>query len=152
MNEHNKEYLKFVNDHNPKTKHLATLVRAFFVGGFISCLGQSLYDIYTFLFKSIPDTHIKNIVAISLVLIASILTCIGVYDKIGEFGGAGAIIPITGFANSIISPAIEHRREGIITGLCANMFIIAGPVLVTGIVMSIIIGIVCFIIQGVPAL
>ena len=83
---------------------------------------------------------------IILIAVASILTGVGVYDKLGAYAGAGSIIPITGFSNSITSPAIEFRREGVIFGLCAKMFVIAGPVIVLGIVASIIAGVLNLII------
>ena len=75
-----------------------------------------------------------------MIALTGILTGFGIYDKIGNFGGAGSIIPITGFANSIVSPAIEHKREGIVLGLCTNMFSIAGPVIVIGIAASVVVG------------
>ncbi|MDR0751917.1 MAG: SpoVA/SpoVAEb family sporulation membrane protein [Christensenellaceae bacterium] len=150
MNAHNKEYLKLVASNTPKTKHISTMLSSFIVGGLICCLGQGINDVYMLWLPHLSESTIKSLVSVSLFLIASTLTCIGVYDKISEFGGAGAIIPITGFANSIISPAIEHRREGIIGGLCSNMFIIAGPVLVTGIVISVLIGFFTLVFSGAP--
>ena len=118
-----KEYKKTLTDNMPKTKHLSTLLRAFFTGGVICCIGQG----------------INMLVG---VLLTGILTAFGVYDKIGNFGGAGSIVPITGFANSIVSQAMEHKREGVVFGICANMFAIAGPVIVFGITASVLVGII----------
>lgn len=139
-----KKYLKEVNKEMPKTKHLVTMTKAFVVGGIICCIGQAISD----LLKLIPslataeEKVIGSYTTVIMILLTGILTGFGVYDKIGNFGGAGSIIPITGFANSVVSPAIEHKREGVILGLCCNMFTIAGPVIVMGITASVIVGLI----------
>ncbi|MDR2266929.1 MAG: SpoVA/SpoVAEb family sporulation membrane protein [Christensenellaceae bacterium] len=142
-------YLELIKQRAPKTRHLRTMIAAFFVGGFICCIGQAFNDLCAYFFPALNPSTIKQIVPLVLVVLATLLTCIGIYDKIGEIGGAGSIIPITGFANSIISPAIEHKREGIINGVCANMFKIAGPVLVIGIVASVLSGIIALVLKSV---
>ena len=88
------------------------------------------------------EKTVSGFTTMAMILITCILTGFGVYDKIGSFGGAGSIIPITGFANSIVSPAIEHKREGIVLGLCTNMFSVAGPVIVFGITASVVVGLI----------
>ncbi|MDR3186314.1 MAG: stage V sporulation protein AC [Christensenellaceae bacterium] len=148
MNEPNKEYLKLIKEKMPKTKHFSTIVRAFIIGGLICCIGEALNDIYGLIFKTLSEDEIKSIVTITIILITAILTSFGIYDKIGNFGGAGSIIPITGFANAVVSPAIEHKKEGIILGLCSNMFKIAGPIIVVGITSSICVGIFVLFFKG----
>lgn len=148
MNEPNKAYLNLVKEKMPKTEHFKTCLRAFIVGGFICCIGEGLKDLYTYLFKDLGEDEISTIVTLTLITITVILTGLGIYDKIGAFAGAGSIIPITGFANSVASPAIEHKREGIVLGLCSNMFSVAGPVIVFGISSSIVVGIIVLIFKG----
>ncbi len=144
----NKEYLKTVKKEMPKSKHLRTMVQAFLVGGLISIIGQAIFDTLKYFMPLVIEEMIHQYMIIILISITGILTGIGVYDKIGKFGGAGSIIPITGFANSVVAPAIEHKREGYILGLCANMFTIAGPVIVLGIAASVLIGILAMIFPG----
>lgn len=143
-----KEYKKLVRQEMPKTKHLSTILRAFLIGGIICCIGQGITDTLKAIFPSMAEKVIQQFTVISLITIAGILTGIGVYDEIGNFGGAGALVPITGFANSVVAPAIEFKNEGYIFGLCANMFSIAGPVIVIGITASIIVGVIALIFPG----
>ncbi len=140
--EQSKEYLNLVKKEMPKTKHFVTLLKAFVTGGLICCVGQSFTLLYQYCFPAFDEKTVAGFTTMSMILITGILTGFGVYDKIGSFGGAGSIIPITGFANSIVSPAIEHKREGIVLGLCANMFSVAGPVIVFGITASILVGLI----------
>lgn len=138
-----KEYLKRVRNDMPPSKHVSTMIKAFVTGGIICCIGQGISDIYkNFLMKGAKEEVIAGLTTLTVILITGILTGFGVYDKIGNWGGAGSIIPITGFANSVVSPAIEHKREGVVLGLCSNMFTIAGPVIVFGITASVIVGII----------
>lgn len=148
MNEPNKAYLELVKQKMPKSQHLKTMFRAFWVGGFICCIGEGFKDLYTYLFKDLPEDDISMIVTITLITLTVILTGFGIYDKVGAYAGAGSIIPITGFANSVASPAIEHKREGVVLGLCSNMFSVAGPVIVFGITSSIVVGIIVLIFKG----
>ena len=122
------------------------MAKAFLTGGIICCIGQGIGDGYKALFPSLDTDTVGGYVTMTMILLTAILTGIGVYDKIGAFGGAGSIVPITGFANSIVSPAIEHKREGIVFGLCANMFSIAGPVIVFGISASVLVGVLYWLI------
>lgn len=134
----NKEYQEYVKRKIPKPAYLKNSIRAFLVGGTICLLGQIIRNI---LFSFGLDEKTVSIgTSITLVFIGSLLTGLGIYDKIGKFGGAGAAIPITGFANSIVAPSMEYKREGYIFGVAAKMFTIAGPVLVYGIGSSVIVG------------
>lgn len=135
-------YLEKVRENMPKTRHISTMIRAFITGGIICCIGQGITDLLKFLLKNADETEIGGLTTIIMIALTGILTGFGIYDRIGNFGGAGSIVPITGFANSVVSPAIEHRREGIVLGLCANMFSIAGPVIVFGISASVIVGVI----------
>lgn len=141
--EDSKKYLKEIRNDMPASKHFSTMLRAFLCGGIICCIGQGISDIYkNFLLVGEEEDTIAGMTTLTVILITGILTGFGVYDKIGNWGGAGSIVPITGFANSVVSPAIEHKREGIVLGLCSNMFSIAGPVIVFGITASVIVGVV----------
>ena len=105
-------------------------------------LGQFIMDVIMLAFPSMPIDAVSTWMLIILIFLASFLTGIGVYDKIGAFAGAGSIVPITGFSNSVCSPAMEFKKEGIIFGLCVKMFSVAGPVIVNGVAVSIIIGLI----------
>lgn len=137
-----KEYKDIIKEEMPKTKHLSTLIRAFILGGIICCIGQAVNDVLKLILKAAPEKTIASYSTMIIILLTAILTGFGVYDKIGAWGGAGSVIPITGFANSIVSPAIEHKREGVVLGLCSNMFKVAGPVIVLGITASILVGVI----------
>lgn len=138
----NEAYAKYVKAKIPKTRPWPSLFNSFWVGGVICCLGQGINDIILLIFPNMAEQSAWAFTLIALIFIASFLTGIGVYDKIGEFAGGGSIVPITGFSNSITSPALEFKHEGIIYGICVKMFTIAGPVIVSGIVSSIIVGLI----------
>ena len=121
------KYQKLVKERMPKSQTFSQCVRAFISGGIICCMG-------------LDEKGTAAFTAIVMVFLGATLTGIGVYDKIGEWSGAGSIVPITGFANSIVSPAMEFKREGFITGTAAKLFTIAGPVLVYGVGSSVIVG------------
>lgn len=140
--ERNKRYDKYVEAKTPKTKSFPTLIYAYLVGGLICVIGQGIFDGIAAIFPAMGVDAINAWMLIVLIFIASFLTGIGVYDKIGAFAGAGSIVPITGFSNSVTSPAIEFKKEGIIFGLCAKMFTVAGPVIVNGLIVSFIVGII----------
>lgn len=144
----NKEYIKRIREEMPKSKHLKTMLRAFLVGGIICCIGQGISEMLVALNPALKEKEILQYTTLIIITITGILTGFGVYDHIGKFGGAGSVIPITGFANSIISPAIERKTEGIILGLCNHMFTIAGPVIVLGISASIFVGFLALIFPG----
>jgi len=134
----NKEYQEYVKKKIPKPPYLKNAIRAFLTGGIICLVGQIIRNmLFSF---GLNENQVVSGTAIILVFIGSFLTGLGIYDKIGKFGGAGAVIPITGFANSIVSTAMEYKREGYIFGVASKMFTIAGPVLVFGIGGSIVVG------------
>ena len=140
-----KEYNKYVSNKADKSTILKNCVIAFIVGGIICIIGQIITDI-TMSFgldKEIAGT----VCCIILIFIGALLTALKLYQKIGKVAGAGSIVPITGFSNSIVSPAIEYKSEGYILGMGANMFKVAGPVLVYGIGSSVILGIIYYIIN-----
>ena len=139
--ERNKKYNEYVLQKIPKTKNFPTLIYAFLIGGLICCIGQGIQDGLMAIFPTMTLEEATTWMLIILIFLASLLTGFGVYDRIGAFAGAGSIVPITGFSNSITSPSIEFKKEGIIFGMCVKMFSVAGPVIVNGIAVSIIIGI-----------
>lgn len=145
-NKTNIQYCKFVENRLPKTKFFPSLLWSFIVGGIICCIGQGIFDGLTALFPSLPKDDVQAYTLVILIFLASFLTGLGIYDRIGVFAGAGSIVPITGFSNSIASPAIEFKNEGLIFGLCVKMFTIAGPVIVTGIVSSMLVGLIYLIV------
>lgn len=142
----NQKYNEYVEARLPKTKAWPSLFNSFWVGGVICLLGQGINDFLLYLFPYMAMQSAWAWTLIILIFLASLLTALGVYDKIGKFAGGGSIVPITGFSNSISSPAIEFKHEGVIYGTCVKMFTIAGPVIVVGVVASVVVGIVYYII------
>lgn len=134
------DFDSMVSKNNPPTSLIKDCVLAFVVGGLICDVGQFVMN--TFISFGVPKDDVGTYVATVMVFLGAFLTGLGVYDNIGKHAGAGSIVPITGFANSIVSPAMEFKREGYVFGVAAKMFVIAGPVLVYGIGSSIIVGIV----------
>ena len=143
--ERNKRYNSYVEAKIAKTHAWPSLFNAFRVGGLICTLGQVFNDVILYIFPNVSTQSAWAYTLIILIFLASFLTGIGVFDKIGAFAGAGTIVPITGFSNSITRPAIEFKNEGIIFGMCAKMFIIAVPVIVSGTVASMIVGLIYLI-------
>lgn len=139
-----KDYKKYVDEISPKPKYLKNYTLAFIVGGVICVIGQGINDLYM-KFAGLDKMAAASATSITLIFIGAFLTGLGVYDLIGKRAGAGSIIPITGFANSIVSPAMEYKREGYVLGVGANLFKVAGPVLVYGIGSSILCGLVYYI-------
>jgi len=146
-NKVNIAYTKFVEMRLPKTKYFPSIIWAFLVGGLICCIGQGFLDGLLAIFPDLPKDEAQAYMLVFLIFMASFLTGLGIFDKIGAFAGAGTIIPITGFSNSIASPALDFKNEGMIFGLCVKMFSIAGPVIVTGIASSILVGIIYYIVN-----
>lgn len=146
IEERNIQYNKYIESKIPKTKAFPSLFNAYWVGGVVCCIGQLLKDGFLTFFLNMSNSEATTWSLIILIFLASFLTSIGVFDRIGEYAGAGTIVPITGFSNSITSPALEFKKEGFIFGLNAKMFIVAGPVIVNGIAISVIIGIIYLII------
>lgn len=136
-------YRALVKERMPKSRTLLRCVLAFVTGGAICCLGQVTGDVGELYLGVSPELR-GSFVSVVLIGIAALLTGFGVYDKIGRIAGAGSVVPITGFSNSVVAPAMEHRSEGIVMGVCAQLFSIAGPVLVYGITSSVIIGIIAW--------
>lgn len=128
----NKNYLNYVNAFDPPTKHFKNCYRAFMVGGLICCIGQFFRYFLQYAFGLSGDA-LAGSVSVLLIFLGSLLTGLGVYDRIGRNAGAGSIVPITGFANSVTSPALEFKTEGYIYGMAAKMFIVAGPIIVFGV-------------------
>ena len=139
----NKEYNEYVKQKSPNSPILKDCFNAFWVGGLICSIGQIIMDFCKY--KGLDQTSSSTIVSIILIGIAAILTGLNIFNKIGKFAGAGSLIPITGFANSIVSPAMEYKSEGYVMGVGGKMFTVAGPVLVFGISASIIVGIIYLI-------
>ncbi len=139
----NKDYGKMVEEYTKKSPLWSDCLKAFAVGGFICTIGEALRHFYLSL--DLSRTLAGTAVSISLILLAAVLTALGVFEKIAKFSGAGTLVPITGFSNSVVSPAMEYKTEGFVTGVGAKMFIVAGPVIVYGTVASIIAGLIYFI-------
>jgi len=140
--ERNERYNQYVEAKIAKTHPWPSLFNAFIIGGLICLIGQLFND---FLLVSSPTMATQTAwtyTLIFIIFIASFLTGLGVFDRIAVYAGAGTIVPITGFSNSIASPAMEFKNEGIIFGMCAKMFVIAGPVIVAGTVASMIVGLI----------
>ena len=138
-----KEYSEYVNKKSPNSPILKDCFNAFWVGGLICCIGQIISEACKF--NGLDNTISSTIVSIILIGISAFLTGLNIFNKIGKFAGAGSLVPITGFANSIVSPAMEYKSEGYVMGVGAKMFTVAGPVLVFGISASILIGMIYFI-------
>lgn len=143
--ERNKKYQAYVATKSPKTRKWPSLFFAFLIGGLICSFGQAITDLLGMWFPTMTEAELGAWTLIVIIFITCVLTGVGVFDDIAKFAGAGTIIPITGFANSICSSAMEFRREGIIFGMCVKMFVVAGPVIVTAIVSSILVGVIYLI-------
>ena len=141
----NKEYLRLVSSIAPKTNEARSLYNAFMVGGLICAIGQFIRYIFLYVFNLYGD-ELAGATSIVLIFLGCLLTGLGIYDRIGHYAGGGSIVPITGFANSVASPAMEFKSEGLVFGLAAKMFVVAGPIIVYGVTSSILVGIVYYII------
>ena len=139
-----KEYDKLVKDMMPKSPIVKDCFNAFWVGGLICVIGQLFINLYTTL--GLEQKEASGAASMSLVVIAALLTGLSVFDDIAKFAGAGTMVPITGFANSIAAPAVEFKTEGMILGTAAKMFTIAGPVIVYGVSASVVYGLIYWII------
>ena len=131
-------YAQLVEEVTPGSRHLRGCLRAFWVGGLICAIGQAL----TLLARTLKlgELTAPMFTSCALIFLGTTLTGLGVYDRIGKYAGAGSVVPITGFANSVAAPAIEFRQEGLVTGVGAKMFSIAGPVIVFGVSASVLAG------------
>ena len=138
-----KEYQDYVNQKSPNSPIWKNCFNAFWVGGLICTIGQFIMEICKY--RGLDNEISATITSIILIFLSAFLTALNVFNKIGKFAGAGSLVPITGFANSIVSPAMEYKSEGYVMGVGAKMFTVAGPVLVYGISASILVGIIYLI-------
>ncbi|CAA7602083.1 stage V sporulation protein AC [Acididesulfobacillus acetoxydans] len=136
------EYKDLSTKLTPKPTVLKNCIWAFFVGGLICAIGQVIINL--FVAGGLNQTQASTAATALLIFLGALLTGLGVYDEIGKYAGAGSIVPVTGFANSIVSPALEFKREGYVMGVGARLFTVAGPVLVYGIATSIVVGIIYY--------
>lgn len=141
----NKNYLTYVHLTSPRTKEFRSLFRAFWVGGLICSIGQAFRYLLAFTIGLSGD-ELSGYVSMIMIFFGALLTGLGIYDRIGKYAGGGSIVPITGFANSVVSPAIEFKTEGYVYGLAAKMFVIAGPIIVFGIACSVLVGLIYYVI------
>lgn len=138
---YNKNYIAYVNSFDPPTQHFKNCLRAFLVGGLICCIGQFIRYMLEFV-VGLSGDELAGTTSIVLIFLGTLLTGFGVYDRIGRNAGAGSIVPITGFANSVASPAIEFKTEGMVYGMAAKMFIVAGPIIVFGVLAGTAVGLI----------
>ena len=143
MNITKKEYKTIAKKHEGTSKLYITLPKTFLIGGFICCIGQFFINLYSYLGLDIEKSGIMT--TVTLVFLSALLTGLGLYERIAKHAGAGTLVPVTGFANAVVSPAMEFKSEGLILGTAAKMFVIAGPVIVYGILAAFIYGIIYFI-------
>ncbi len=139
------QYKPLAQQFTPKPTIVKNVVRAFAVGGIICAIGQVIINLYVTFGLALIEA--STAATATMIFIGAFLTGLGIYDEIGKFGGAGSIVPVTGFANSIVSPAMEYKREGYVLGVGAKLFTVAGPVLVYGVATSIVIGIAYFLLH-----
>lgn len=142
----NEEYKEYAEKHAPRSPVGKNCLSAFLVGGLICCVGQFINQLYTT--AGLDTQSAATADSITLVFLGVLLTALGLYDDIAKRAGAGTLVPITGFANSVAAPALEFKTEGFITGTAAKMFIIAGPVIVYGVSASVIYGLILCLIGG----
>jgi stage V sporulation protein AC len=145
-NQQSKQYKQKIKPYQPKPNYILNCTKAFLIGGLICAFGQGIQNFYIYFFDFNEKTA-GNPTVSTLILIASLLTGFGVYDKLGQFAGAGSIVPVTGFANAMTSAALEHRSEGLVLGVASNMFKLAGAVIVFGAVAAYLVGMARYIIK-----
>mgnify|MGYP005757418885 CR=1 FL=1 len=137
-------YSTNVKKFQPKPPYVINCVKAFLIGGAICLFGQAIQNFYMNVFH-FSEKDAGNPTVATLILIAALLTGLGVYDKLGQFAGAGSAVPVTGFANSMASAALEHKSEGVVLGIATNMFKLAGNVIVFGVVAAYVVGIIRYL-------
>ena len=135
-----KDYQKYVQDRAQKSPIVKDCLFAFLIGGAICVVGQAILDGFTAM--GLERTDAGTATSIALVFLSALLTGLNLYNKLGRYGGAGTLVPITGFANAVVSPAIDFKAEGLVTGMAAKMFTVAGPVIVFGVTASAIYGVI----------
>lgn len=143
MNISNQEYGELAKKRSPNSKLYQTLPKAFLIGGIICTLGEGLLNLYGYL--GLDETQAAALTSMTLVFLSALLTGLEIYDRIAQHAGAGTLVPITGFANAVVSPAIDFKSEGYVLGLGAKMFVIAGPVIVYGLSASVVYGIIYYL-------
>ncbi len=146
MNMTNDEYSALSDSRQPRSKCAGNCLKAFVVGGLICCIGQALVELYTG--AGLTKLDAGSAASATLVFLGALLTGLGVYDRLAKFAGGGTLVPITGFANSMVAPALEFRTEGLITGTAAKMFIISGPVIVYGTAAGVVYGLLLCVLGG----
>ena len=142
----NNDYGKLVNERSRPSPMWKNMIWAFFVGGIICTIGQGLGNLYQT--WGLDKEMAGSAASVSLILLSALLTGMSLYEKIAKRAGAGTLVPITGFANAMVSPALEFKSEGLVTGMAAKLFVVAGPVLVFGISASVLYGILLCIFQS----
>ena len=145
MKTNKKTYKKMTEKASPNSPKIKDFILAYVVGGLICVIGQLFLELYTSM--GLPEKAVKAAVPVTIIFIAALLTGLRLFDKIAKHAGAGTLVPITGFSNAVVSPAIEFKYEGFVLGLGANMFKIAGPVIVYGTVASVIYGIIYWLMK-----
>ena len=133
-------YKKYVKSRAPKSPLIKDILMAFLVGGAICAFAEGLYNVYLAL--KIEEDTVRTLVPVTIVFLASLTTGLGVFDNLAKLAGAGTLVPITGFSNAVISPALDDKSEGLVMGVGAKMFTIAGPVIVYGVISSVIYGVI----------
>ena len=139
----NEQYSQYISSISPKTQCGKNMLFAFLVGGGICTIGQAVLNFYTA--QGLDSDAAGSAVCITMIALGALLTGLGVYDKLANIAGAGTLVPITGFANAVVSPALEFKTEGYVTGTAAKMFIISGPVIVYGLSASVVYGLIYWI-------
>lgn len=145
MDMSNKDYDKFVQKRAQKSNLAKDCLFAFVIGGAICVLGQAIMDGFTAL--GLEKTDAGTATSVCLVALSALLTGLNLYNKLGRFGGAGTLVPITGFANAVVSPAMDFKTEGFVTGMAAKMFTVAGPVIVFGVSASVVYGVIYWLMK-----
>lgn len=143
--QNSEEYKKITELHSPKSKVLKNSIKAFFFGGFICLVGELLAEL--FIYVGIDEKNAYTLVTVSLILLSAILTGLGVFDRIARHAGAGTLVPVTGFANAVVSPAIDTKAEGLILGVGAKIFTVAGPVILFSVLSGTLLGIIYYVVN-----
>lgn len=145
MNMSNEEYVNYVSEKSPKSKLGLNCLKAFLIGGLICTIGQCFLNLYKYLGADKETAF--TLVTVTMIFLGSLLTGLNIYPKIAKHGGAGTLVPVTGFSNAVTAPALEAKTEGYILGVGAKIFTIAGPVILYGILSSIVCGLIYFFIK-----
>jgi len=145
LRKRNENYKKYVEENTPKNSIVKDTIQAFIVGGIICTIGQFFISYYQYLGAGEEAAKAYN--SITLVFLSVLLTGLGIYPKLAKFGGAGTLVPITGFANSVAAPAVEYKKEGQVFGIGCKIFTIAGPVILYGIFSSWVLGLIYYILK-----